>query len=291
METFENFKVRNASFGSYGYPTKEDMEKCYEIAKGIEKTYNEKYGSIEGPRIGDIVELSDGFTVYRHGKIVENHYGGSEYGMLCICEQGTSFTNGKYFSTSGGAFRHIHKSKLQYVGEDVNMVWTWGCYGAGANQGVYFPLKVRKWIVPYEQPLKASFVNIRARSKERSYAVRVENSSNCYSFECFESVRAFKAWAEYVGFEYERYNSTFNLVSPQHLQRTYVCEDNQIPKNGKPLKMIHNGRCRDAWAVKEGYNIIIFIDHRPQPEAHYGSEEFEKEMALCRKYGGNPLGV
>lgn len=300
METYEQFKTRNAHWDSDSYfHTEEEFERNYAIAKNVERIYNETFTNINEPQIGDIVEFFDGFRVYNHAKVVENLYGGSNFGMLCVCENGSSFTDGKYFSTSGGAFKAIHKSKFQYVGEDTNIVWTWGCHGAGGNQGIYFPLKVRKWKVPYNPVLKKSRVVIKGKGAKDLYgraldAVWIEHYSDCFGHAAsFRTIQAFRAWAKYVGFESKPYNGIFERVSSQAIVRKYFWKKDEVPADAKPIKVIESCRCVDAYVLNDGQNIVYYI---PNPNIlpqrpKFGTKEYEEERNECGKFWGNPLGV
>lgn len=304
MEPYEIFKKRNINFDESSYFIEKGlMEKAmkenYDIACNVEKRYNETFGNIEGPRIGDIVEFSDGFEVYKHAKVVENPYGGSAYGMLCVCERGSSFTNGEYFSTSGGAFKAFHKSKFQYAGEEENVVWSWGCHGAGASQGIYFPLKVRKWIIPYDPMLKQSRVIINGVGKKdwKGYslpAVWIERyfAPNHYRILEFETIKAFRAWAEYVGFVSKPYNGIFDRYSFQNIIFKYFWDKSEVPENAKPIKAANGSRLCDAYVVNDG-NIVYYIPNvNTLPERpKYGTKEYEEEFAEFLKYKNNPLGV
>lgn len=303
--TYEDFKRANAAFGSYNIPSlhEEEMLKCYAIANQVAEDYAENYGHIEGPRIGDIVEFSDGFCVYEHGKIVENLYGGSKHGMLCVCESGSSFTDGKGFSTSGGAFEAIHRSKLQLVGEAENLVWTWGCYGAGGDQGIYFTLKVRKWRVPYDPTtLKRSKVTFYGRGRKRFDggefpAVAIEHfDGTMFYAEHFVSIGAFKAWADYVGYRYkDDGRGAFVKVSRQRIEsKCFTTKDWQPPKGAKPIRHIFNGRVKDAWVVTTDDCIMYYwpnIYDPEHPEPRYGTPECEAEIREFWKRDGNPMGV
>lgn len=305
MEKYETFKQRNINFSNKGYffekgMMEDVMKRNYGIACEVEKTYNETFGNIDGPRIGDIVEFSDGFRIYNHAKVVENLYGGSKYGMLCVCENGSSHTDGKYFSTSGGAFKAIHKSKFQYVGESENIVWTWGCYGAGANQGIYFPLKVRKWIIPYEPIQQVSRVVIKGQNGKDWHgrptdAVWIENFADCYGYhaQSFRSIRAYRAWASYVGFKSKPRKGTFDRESSQAIIRKYFWEKSEVPKGAKPLKLFSNGHLADSFVVNDGKNIVYYIPNpNILPESpRFGTKEYEEERKEIIKYRDNPLGV
>lgn len=299
METFENFKQRNAAFGSYQFPEyhEKEMQRCYDIALKVEKTYNETYGHINGPKIGDIVEFSDGFHVYKHGKIVENMY---HNGKLCICEAGSSHTDGKYFSTSGGAFVSKDASELQPAGEDFNVVWTWGCHGAGAHQGIYFPLKVRKWIIPYDpDKVTRSFVYRsdelpRSNGEPPRYAVWIENTGD-YGFNAmsFKSEEAFKAWAKYVGYETHTFNELKDASYQKIVHKCYTREED-APKNGKPIKVLFNGKIVDGFVVNEQNEIVTWapnISDGIYKPVDFNSEEYKQEIAEYRKYCDNPMGV
>lgn len=294
MESYENFKSRNAAFGNYNIPTchEKEMQKCYAIALQVEKTYNEKFSKTDEPQIGDIVEFADDYHVYKHAKITEDLYGD---GKLCICENGGSWTDGESFSTSGGAFVRKDKSLLQYAGEDFNVVWTWGCYGVGAHQGIYFPLKVRKWIIPYEpKNVKRSIINFKKNDDGEIISVAIENSDSCmYSVMGFNSMAAFKAWAEYVGYEYHMENE--RGYSHQKVLQKCWTETVPKPENGKPIKVLANGRIHDGLVVTEEFSVTQWWGNIYRPHAAYGTPEYKKEcdeeLMLHRKYAQNPMGV
>lgn len=286
MITYERFKERNANFNG-GYNSENVHQNNYGIAQEIERVFMQTYGNIEGPRMGDIVEFSDGYTVYNRAQVCENMYGGSKYGMVCVCERGSSYTDGHIFSTSGGAFKSFHKSRFQYVGEAEVWVWTFGCYGSGANMGIYFPLKVRKWIIPYEPVLKRSMVKIR---KHDQYAVFIENYGDLFNALCFTSVKAYLAWAKYVGYKTESWVGTYEKVSPQKIVRKWYLKPEDAPTNGKPIKVLDNARVKDGYVVTTDQDITYYIpNYGKAPE--YGTPEYEKEFEDHRKYAGNPMGV
>ena len=306
MESYEKFKARNANWNYWGFTTEKDLDRNYKIALEVERVYNEKHNKVDEPQIGDIVEFADQFRVYERGKIVENMYRNSDDpGMLCICESGSSFTNGSWFETSGGAFNTIHKSKLQFVGEDENIVRTWGCNGAGGNQGIYFPLKVRKWIIPYdEKALVRSVVRINGEDAKTfdgfpRPAVEIENTGDWCVVHSFNSFEAFKAWAKYIGYEYEKSeNDSWEYVSNLRVENRCVLDLKDLPSDVKTIKVLANGKVRDGWVRNDGKAVTEIWLNKYDPEEYkhpYGSKEWkeqsDKEFALYRKYSQNPMGV
>lgn len=293
--SYEEFVAMNAGFNEGSWSDK-DMELNWKIVQEVAETYRRRFPDNVAPKIGDIVEFSDGFHVYRNAKIVEDLYYKSEYGVLCICENGSShITKNAGFSTSGGAFVRRHKSKLKRNGFDSNTVWTWGCNGIGAGQGIYFQLRVNRWVIPYdESSVVRSTVRINgcgAKSADGTKipAVVVGNTSEWFGFQTFESIKAYKAWAEHVGYRTFQQNSCFHLESNQRLVRKYIVKDEDIPKDAKMIKMVSNGRVRDCWVTSEENDIIFNIDNRSIPEIKYGTKEDEEERLMFWKYSSNPL--
>ena len=117
MESYDIFKDNNSAWNAeYGYGNSEsEMQKNYEIAKAVEAKYHENYGNIEGPRIGDIVEFSDGFRVYKHAKIVEDVYHNKEHGLLCVCKW--------FFPYKWRIFLHFRRGIPQFPQVIVSTCW------------------------------------------------------------------------------------------------------------------------------------------------------------------------
>lgn len=294
MESFNDFVNRNRNWDNGNIlVTEEEMRANYEIARHVESTYNDRFGKVEGPRIGDIVEFSDGWHVYKNAKIVENVY---DNGRLCICENGSSWTNGQSFSTSGGAFVSKEAAELQYVGEDENIVWTWGCNGTGANQGIYFPLKVSRWIIPYNnKDVKRSIVYFKKNERNNIVGVNIENTD---SWMCnvmsFNSLAAFEAWAKYVGYDYYIGDDGRGYSNKKIEERCWV-DDAQKPKCGKEIKVLGNGRIHDGIVICEDYAITQWWPNTSRNIMVYDTPELraeaDKEIQLFQKYAYNPMGV
>lgn len=278
MFTFEEFKRLNGLRWS-----EEDMQKNYQIALKVEQAYYEKFGTAKEPKVGDIIEYTDGYQVYTQGKIVENLY--CKEGEVCVCDAGSSFTTGDYFSTSGGSFNSKEKALMQYVGEAENIVWTWGCYGAGADQGINIPIKVNRWIIPYDpKAVKRSTVRFSTDS------VYIENNDDCmFKVMSFNSRRAFEAWSRYVGYEYHMEGEV--AYSPQKVVTKCWTSDDNKPTNGKPIKVLGNARVHDGLVVTGDFCITQYWPNIYKPEQKYGTPEYNQQMEAYWRYHENPMGV
>lgn len=302
MISFEQFRQMNSQRIGSEWMSKwseEEMERNYVIALQVEKNYYEKYGTEKKPKLGDIIEYTDGFRVYKYAKIVENLYYEDQNTRVCVCENGSSHTyNGRNFSTSGGAFHGMNKSDLQYVGEDVNVIWTWGCHGAGADQGIYIPLKVNRWIIPYDtMKVKRSVVRFKRNDDNELCSVWIENSGEYFHAKTFNSMRAFEAWAKYVGYDYKMDKdawSTEVAYSPQEIKNRCWTETLPKPSNGKPIKVLANARIHNGIVVTEKTCITEWWEniYRPgEKEPEYGSHEYHIQQKEYDKYHENPMGV
>lgn len=284
MITFERFEKLNQQHRW----SDDEMQKNYAIALKVEKNYMEKFGSIKEPKLGDMVEFSDGFRVYKHASIVENVYFEDQDKRVCICENGSSHTySGQNFQTSGGAFLGRDKASLVYVGEDENIVWTWGCHGAGADQGIYLPLKVNRWIIPYDlKEVKRSTVYF------LEDGVHIQNSESCMCYaHTFISRKAFEAWAKYTGYEYQMNVDENKAFSPQEVKQRCWTETVPKPQNAKPIKVLANGHIHDGLVVKEEFYITEWWGNFRRQYHKYGTLEYQEELKEYYKYRNNPMGV
>lgn len=313
MEKYEDFVKRNQCWdsyytysGIYNRPNckySDPMRENYAIAKKICKKFYSKYDKGSAiPQVGDIVEFSDGYEIFKHGLIVEHFNGGlNKFNLLNVCENGSTWTNGECFSTSGGSFHTMHASRFALAGWGERSMWTWGCNGAGANQGIYFNVKVRKWIIPYGELKPLTHVYIYGKNTKdwngykRRYAVAVQSGLSGTFGESFKSIHAFLAWAKYVGFEYEKVNRLTDRRGLQNLRRVLITNPNQVPEGAKPLKMAENGSIVDAWTKKIGNTIYFYV-----PNINYWLNgtfgeipkmSRDEEFQVWLKYNDNPLGV
>lgn len=305
MENYRQFAERNQTWNSYytyapyfakgENEEKDPMRRNYAIAgKACETFYSGYDWNSDMPHVGDVVEFSDGYDVHSDGVVVAIR----RHGLIEVCGSGCSWTDGKSFSTSGGPFQHVHVSKFVRHGMGIHSVWTWGCNGAGAGQGVYFDLNVRKWLVPYTKPEPHTRVRIYGRGAKdwrgQPYddAVRVDDGT--IASHGFASVRAFLMWAEYVGFEFEHIGNRCNRKGFQRLKRVPVSRPSEVPYGAKPLKEVENGIVVDAWVRKEGNTICTYVPNiNAWNNGAFGGHSIsaEEELKLFRMYSGNPLGV
>lgn len=313
MDKYEDFSKRNQCWDSYytfsdyyGIPENRDkdpMRKNYAIAQKVCKQFYANYDANSAiPQIGDIVEFSDGYHVYKHAMVAEsyNKEHDSKFNLLSVCENGSSWTDGECFSTSGGAFHTIHASRFALAGRAENVMWTWGCHGSGWNQGIYFKLNVRKWVIPYDAPRPLTRVHIYGKDSKdadgnnRRYAVHVGDNINSTG-ECFDSIRAFEAWAHYVGFTYEHIGRMADRHGHQFLKRVSISNPSQVPVCSKPLKLVENGTVVDAWTKKIGDTIYFYVPNiNFWKNGSFGEVpklSQDEDLRLFLKYSGNPLGI
>ena len=262
MMTLDEFKKSNMCWNGNGYYTTEQQwNSNYQIAKDVESKFYTCYDKSKmEPQKGDMIEFVNDNTLYSHA-LVESV---DEYGMMYVCECGSTCTDGDYFSTSGGAFTHIHSSKFEFVGYEDRIFWTWGCYGAGANQGIYFKIKVKKFrqknmkVIPMH---RIYFNNPYYREHRKSEVVVMKDWN--YIFKEFYTVKAFMEWAKYVGLTYRKTDSG-QYYTNQFLKDEYFWKLEDLPDECKPVEDWSNGRKVRCFAHKKDDTITIY---RPNPNA------------------------
>lgn len=282
MITLNELKSLNAQFAAQNFVSEKNWEKNLEIVENVERNFFAWYDkSKTTPQKGDVIEFSDGYEIFSHA-VVESV---DEYGNMYVCENGSTHTDGKCFSTSGGAFIYIHASHFEYVGEETRMFWTWGCFGSGAGQGLYFPVTVKKF---RQKDMKVKpFHDIyicKKHYKNRGTKVQIMQDLFCIALE-FITIKAFKAFAEHVGLSYYKDDSG-RYYTDQFLKSEYFWKIEELPNGCKPIYDFCNGSIVKCYAHKAGETITIY---RPNPNAKevYNPLEFEE----ARKYRNNPLGV
>lgn len=293
MMTFEDFCERNRSWNNFsGSLDLHDMRKNFVIALQAHDTFYKNYNfASDKPQVGDIVECSDGYKVY-HNALVESV---DKYGNVEICYNGSSHIwfdkNDFGFSTSGGPFTHKHASKFERKGIGYRTVWTWGCFGAGYNQGVYFRLPVRKWLIPYGE-LKSEFV-VSFRSKlyaEKNCASRICIRDYDWVWFGFKSYRAYKAFADYIGFDYDHNNLQsfrWGRGCKYRFTKQYISSMSDAPTDAKKLVLCSNGRLCYKFIHKDGNLFTVYDPVKELREELLLPDDQETRD----KYFDNPMGV
>lgn len=262
MITLQELKDSNRAWSGNGYySTDKDWESNYQIVKNIEEKFFTHYDkSLMQPQKGDIIEFVNYNSLYPHAQVESV----DKYGMMYVCENGSTWTDGKHFSTSGGAFTHIHSSKFEFVGYDERTFWTWGCYGSGAGQGIYFTVKVKKFrqkdikIIPMH---KIYFNSPHYMRERRSKVVIMQDFM--YIFKEFYTIKAFKEWADYVGLTYRKDDSG-QYYANQFLRSKYFWKLEELPEGCKPVEDLSNGSKVRCFAHNDGETLTIY---RPNPNA------------------------
>lgn len=282
MITLNELKSMNTLFASQNYVSEKSWENNYEIVKNVESNFFTWYDKNKAtPQKGDIIEFSNGYEIFRHA-LVEDV---DKWGNMYVCENGSTHTDGKYFSTSGGAFTHIHKSHFEYIGEEKRVFWTWGCFGSGAGQGLYFPITVKKFrqkgmaVKPHHNIYFCS-----KYYKNRGAKVQIMQDWQYIALE-FVTIKAFKAFAKYSELSYHK-DDNGRYFTDQFLKNEYFRKIEELPNGCKPIYSMCNGSTVKCYVHKDGGTITIY---RPNPNAKEVYKPLESDEA--RKYRNNPLGV
>lgn len=262
MMTLEDFKKSNMCWNGNGYYTTEkEWNSNYQIAKDVEKEFFTHYDkSLMLPQKGDMIEFVNYNSFYNHA-LVESV---DKFGLMYVCESGSSWTNGKSFSTSGGAFTHIHSSNFEFAGYEDRVFWTWGCYGAGARQGIYFTVKVKKFRQKEMKlvPMHEIYFNSPYYMRERHSKVVIMQDF-MYIFKEFYTIKAFKEWAGYVGLTYRKDDSG-QYYANQFLKSAYFWKLEELPEGCKPVEDWCNGSKVRCFSHNDGKTLTIY---RPNPNA------------------------
>lgn len=263
----------------------EEWKENYDIACEVEERLQNNYPMDGEVHPGDLVEISDGFRVYKNALVCSI----DKNGVCEVCEQWSAFTFGKSFSVSGGVWHNIHKSNFVRKGNGRATYWTWGRNGAGANQGIHFPVLVQRWLVPYEKPKPESTVYFHTRKDRNEPRVTIEGTGLSRLGQ-FCSVKAFKAWAEYVGFGYEKFGQAWNWViqrqGKQNIADRLFWAKDDLPEGAKPIFGRSNGYMVQCYVSNDGDTITMW---RPNPNSKAVFKPLPFEEA--KRYYDNPMGV
>lgn len=133
-------------------------------------------------------------------------------------------------------------------------------------------------------------VYFRTRLRRRDEARVFISGPNLSVIQSFRSVKAFKAWAEYVGFEYERSGWAYDGVICRRGRQNIVSRcfwyKEDIPDGARPYYGLCNGSMVQCFATNDGETIIIL---KPNQNAKKVFRPLAYEDA--KMYEGNPMGV
>lgn len=261
---YEQFKNTNLGWddGSIQWYGEKYMRKNYEISRNVKREFYKHYDRhATMPQKGDVIEFVHDNKLYKHAA-VENV---DKYGVMYVCEQASTHTDGKYFSTSGGAWTHIHISHFEFAGYEERRFWTWGAHGSGGNQGIYFTILVKKWRqkdMPKLTPTNdICFCNSYYKNRGSKVVVRYDYGQ--YIFEEFKTIKRFKEWASYIGLTYHKRNNG-RYFTDQFLESKYFWSTDELPDGCKPIKAYCNGSKVRCYIHNDGTTITYY---RPNPNA------------------------
>lgn len=272
---YEQFKNANLGWnnGEYRWSGDKAMLKNYEISRNVTREFFKHYDRhATTPQKGDVIEFVNNNKLYKHSA-VENV---NKYGVMYVCEQASTWTDGKTFSTSGGAWTHIHISHFEFVGYEYRRFWTWGANGAGGNQGIYFTILVKKWRQK-DMPRLTPFNDIVFCSpyyKDRRSKVVVRYNDCQPIFEEFKTIKRFKEWAAYVGLTYRKRDDG-RYFTNQFLESKYFWNTDELPKGCKPIKALCNGSYVRCYVHNNAETITYY---RPNPNAKEVYIPMEKDI-------------
>lgn len=283
MISLEEFKVLNRYFAEENKHliTPTNWERCHEIASEAENKFYSWYKKdMMVPQKADVIELSDGYKIYNHA-VVEDV---DRYGLMYICESGMTFTDGEYFSTSGGSFRYIHRSHFEYVCSENRIFWRWGCFGAGGGQGLYFPITVKRFRQKDMQVRPLHYIRFSQHTDDSPCKVKIYLDCFVIAYS-FVTINAFKAFAEYVGLTYHKRSDGAYLTDQFLKEKLFKCME-ELPEGCRKIHSHSNGRIVECYVHNDGETITTYRPNPNYPDV-YHPLEFEEG----RKYYGNPLGV
>lgn len=237
------------------------MRKNYEISRNVKREFYKHYDRHAAmPQKGDVIEFVHDNKLYKHAAVESV----DKYGVMYVCEQASTYTNGKHFSTSGGAWTRIHISHFEFAGYEERRFWTWGAHGAGGNQGIYFTILVKKFR-QVDMPRLAPEHRIYFHNpyyKDRGSAVVVMRNWN-YIHREFKTIHEFKDWADYIGLTYHK-DDGGRYFTDQFIKDALFWSMDEIPDGSKPIEGWSNGRKVRCFYHKDGDTITYY---RPNPNA------------------------
>lgn len=163
-----------------------------QIYLNFQNAFNQRLlNSNNQPQKGDLLEIwsNNGYIFYKNANLET---------LTTYCEQGLShyfsYNDLNTFSTSGGKFDTI-KNNLEYIGEDVRTIWTWGHTGACADGGLYIKVKVNKFKMTIDRDYIpfVCFIDKQEHANDYKYYIKTFDKNN--------TVQAIAAFRTLTGFK------------------------------------------------------------------------------------------
>lgn len=174
--TLERLQAENKSYCPNNVPTQPDEHDLNIVNRLLEALAAAREGA-QAPTQGDSVRYTSDYGDFYQNAMIDSINGE----RVSLCEQPSAYalSNG-HVSISGGAFKSVDSSKLEYIGEKERLFWSFGSCGACAHGGIYFMARVHEWQYTPEHPMHGKYTT-------EHYAKRYVSSDAMGS--------EFKAWA------------------------------------------------------------------------------------------------
>lgn len=193
VSVIDEFLKYNSSYvGEHGLYCRD-----IEIFLNIQEVFKNKTEKSKKVKQGDILEIhsNNGYIFHKNAHIEKCSYNKTGW---TYCESASPHFNisSESFSTSGGAWSELDINELEYVGQRVKTVWTWGSCGARGNGGIYIPVLANVFKVQTDNKF-IHFVANRLRHSDYGYKYEVKNyhknncSFHCYT-DCFKTMSGLK---------------------------------------------------------------------------------------------------
>jgi len=140
---------KDAKYGTSNFVTNEDIldDKTYIKIVFMKKAIEDRAKASTTPQPCDIIVLINPKTgvTYKNGH-VEKHIELGAHNNICVKQPSTHVSRNLACISSGGPWLTAENIKeFKKSGTDTRLIWTWDNSGAGANNGVYFPVTVNVW--------------------------------------------------------------------------------------------------------------------------------------------------
>lgn len=297
LMTIEEFKAMNLGWNNGGEMDESTLRKNYEIAMNAIWDFIGRRESDMVPQVCDHVVASDKFEIFPNAVVDKDLY--QRPGRITICGRGGFGVFGSSMPSiqCGGPFfgAPADASEYEYLGMGRTTVWTWGCYGAGANQGIYFWVPVRRWKMRSLNRRIRSYISmpVTKEAKERfgrQSKLQLWGDDFTHIQVEFDSIKACFAWLEQMHIHATREESENGVMywslDREVFTRGYVYS--AVPTDRPSFyagKLHRNGNLGDAWGYLTDLGDIALV------RTDSGKIDYSDNPEEYKKYRNNPLGV